>query len=118
MVPHRRDHRVLGGVLRGDELKHAGPVTGPIEKLRPQRVGHELGLALLENPVPEGGSQDGRGDDLGPDLLLAARGDDQECGTRSHPLCERVVGGRVAGMECDQDIGGSGLRGRDGPDPE
>ncbi len=49
----RGDHEVLRGVLSGDELEDLGAVTRPFEQHGAEGVGHEFGLALLEDPVTQ-----------------------------------------------------------------
>src|SRR5271157_157965 len=81
-APHGRDHDVLGSMFRRYEFNHPGPVSGPFQKLGSQSVGDEFGVALLEYPVPERVRQNRRGNKLGPDLLLAARGHNEQRGSR------------------------------------
>src|ERR1035438_10477307 len=70
------------------------------------RVGDKLGVALLEYPVPERIRQYQRRNKLGPDLLLAARGDNEQRGAGCDPLGKGVVGSGVACVEGNQDVGG------------
>ena len=51
MGPDAGDHQIFRGVLRGDELEHFGAVARPLKQESPEGIGHEFGLAFLENAM-------------------------------------------------------------------
>ena len=68
----RGDEEILCRVFHRDKLEHLGPIAGPLQKLRAQCVGDELGLTLLEDSVAER-LRKGRGcGELRAQFLLAA----------------------------------------------
>ena len=103
------DHEVFGGVFGGDKLENLCAVARPFEQLRAQGIRDKLRLPFLENAVAQGVLQYGGRRELGAELLLATRRNDEQRGAGAEALGERIVGGRVAGMQGNQDINRAGI---------
>lgn len=115
------EHEVFGGVLRGDEFEDFGGETPGLQEERAKGIGDELCLALLKNAVAQGGGEHRRGGELGAEFLLATRRNEEEAGSGRDTGGQGIVGGGVAGVQCDQDIqvadagsGGGDLAGGEG----
>ena len=95
-----------------DELEDLHLVAVGFEEQGAERVGDHVGETSGEDAVAGEGGELGRGAELRADLLVAAGRRDDERGAGADAAEERLVGGRIAGVERDEDIGG----GHDGID--
>ncbi len=101
---NRGDHDVLRGVLGGDEFEDLGLKPRPFEELRTQGVGDELGLPLLKDSMAQRIRQDRRRGELAPKFLLATGRDDEKLGAGADAVREGIVGGRITGVQRDENI--------------
>ena len=77
-------------------------------------VGEDFGVASGENAVAEDILEDRWRSDFWAEFLMATRGDDDQGGPGFDPMMESVIGGGIAGVECDEDIWGEGSGEGDG----
>ena len=94
-----RNHQIFAGVLGRNKLEDPGLVTSPLEQQGPQRVRREFCMTLPKNSVTQRAGQRRRHRQLGPNLTMAARRDQQQRRFRLHPLGQRLVGRGVAGVQ-------------------
>lgn len=106
LVSDGGDHEVLRGVLGGHELEDFGVEAGPFEGEGAQGVGEPFGHAFGENAMAEGGAEGCGVFQLGADLLVAARGDQEQPGAQRDAAEQGVVGGSVTGVQGDQGVQG------------
>ena len=101
-----RNHQILCGVLDRNKLEHFRSVARPFQQVRAQRVGYKFRLALLENSVALRRAKYRRRGQLGAQLLLATRADDEHLGSRGNASCQRVIGRSVARVQSNQYVAG------------
>ena len=116
------DHEVFGGVLGGDEFDDFGAVAHDAEDLGAEGVGGEVGEAVVEDAVVVEGGEDWCVEGC-VEVFVAAGDGEEELGVGFDGECEGVVGGGVAGVEGEDDVGvevfeGADFGGGEGDDGE
>ena len=91
-------------MFQGDELLNPCRVPAGLKVHAPERVGYAFGHSICLDSMPEQ-----RGDGLGwnqlrPEFLMAARGQENQLGLRGDSAINRVVGRGIAGVQGDYDI--------------
>ena len=90
-------------MLELDELDHLHVVPDRTEQLGPGGVGHLRGESLTQRAVAEQGGE-GAALELRQELVLAAGHREDDRRARPDGAIERIVGGRVAGVQADDEI--------------
>ncbi len=98
------DHQIAAGVFGGDEFEDIGFVAEDAEDEGAEGVGGEVGEALVQDAVTVK-----RGEGVGVEgfvEIFVATGDGHEqAGVAADGLDDGVIGGGVAGVEGEDDVG-------------
>lgn len=87
-----------------DELEHLRLIALGLQQQRPQPVSQHLGFLTQMDAMPQQRIQRGRRLQLRPQLAVAAGRAHQHGGPLTNALKERIVRGRIAGMQCNDDV--------------
>lgn len=102
------DEEIFAGMLWGNEFEDGRFISMDFEEEGADSVGEDFGVTSGENAVAEDILEERWRSDFGAEFLMATGGDDDQGGPGFDPMMEGVIGGGIAGVECDEDIWGEG----------
>ena len=96
------DHQILRRVLGGNEFDDLGAVAGPLEEQSAQAIGCPFRHAFLHDTVAQHGGERRGMSQLGANLLVTAGRDHDQLRAEFGASANRVVSGRIAGVQGNQ----------------